>query len=398
MESGTARATAVLDRVQIGLALIALAGSLPLRGILVVDAHLPFIVALTLGLVGYRAWLSTGERGERVRRVGFWVTAPIVFALVWMSPLFGLYAFTGYIEGPALPRGAQRWAALIVTAVSTALAQVGGPRSMLFSPPIYGLILAVNVAIAVMIALLERERERGVTKLERTVAELRAAEERNAVLQEQLVAQAREAGVLDERQRLSREIHDTVAQSLVGIITQLEAAETSGAADLGDGTERADRLARTRDTARQALGEARRAVRALASPRLDSRSLPDAVAGLVADINSSSAGTNGLDAHFVVDGDPYPSRGDAELVRICQEALANVVRHAEASRVVVTLGYDPEELRLDVRDNGVGLDLDAPTAGHGVRGMRERVGLLGGTLEIEAPEGGSCTVSVAIPR
>lgn len=213
MESGTARATAVLDRVQIGLALLALVGSVPLRGILVSDRELPLIIALTLVLVGYRVWLSTGERGERVRRVGFWVTAPIVFALVWLSPLFGLYAFTGYIEGPALPKGAQRWAALIVTAVSTALAQVGGPRSGLFSPAIYGLILAVNIAIAMMIAALEKEREKGVTKLQRTVAELREAEARNAALQEQLVTQAREAGTLDERQRLSREIHDTVAQS-----------------------------------------------------------------------------------------------------------------------------------------------------------------------------------------
>lgn len=328
MESGTARATAVLDRVQIGLALLALVASLPLRGILVSDRELPLIVVLTLALVGYRVWLSTGDRGERVRRIGFWVTAPIVFGLVWMSPVFGLYAFTGYIEGPALPRGTQRWAALIVTAVSTALAQVGGPRSGLFSPGIYGLILAVNIAIAVMIALLEKERERGVTKLERTVAELREAEARNAVLQEQLVAQAREAGTLDERQRLSREIHDTVAQSLVGIITQLEAA------DAGDDPERAIRLDRVRETARGALGEARRAVRALASPRLDERSLPDALAGLMAEVNLT-----GIDAKLVTDGEAYPSRADADLIRLCQEALANVTRHARASRVVVTLTY-----------------------------------------------------------
>ncbi|MDO5682960.1 MAG: sensor histidine kinase, partial [Propionibacteriaceae bacterium] len=257
----------------------------------------------------------------------------------------------------------------------------------LFEPAIYGLILAVNVAIAVMIALLEKERERGVTQLERTVAELRAAEARNDALQEQLITQAREAGVTEERQRLSREIHDTVAQSLVGIITQLEAADAS------DETERLARLARVRDTARQALGEARRAVRALASPRLDERSLPDALAGLVAE-----TGLQGVDARLVVEGEEYASRGDAELVRLTQEALANVVRHASATRVVVTLDYDPTEVRLDVRDDGVGFDPTAPTAGHGLRGMRERVALLGGTLEVEAPEGGSCTVSVAIPR
>lgn len=238
-----------------------------------------------------------------------------------------------------------------------------------------------------MIALLEKERERGVTKLERTVAELRAAEERNTLLQEQLVTQARDAGILDERQRLSREIHDTVAQSLVGIITQLEAA------DAGDDPDRAARLEQVRTTAREALGEARRAVRALASPRLDERSLPDALAELVAAVAQT-----GIDAKLVTDGEAYPSRADAELIRLCQEALSNMTRHAEASRVVVTLTYDPEEVRLDVRDNGIGFDPVAPTAGHGVRGMRQRVALLGGTLEIEAPEGGSCTVSAAIPR
>ncbi|MDO5682420.1 MAG: hypothetical protein Q4G46_06295, partial [Propionibacteriaceae bacterium] len=115
MESGTARATAALDKVQIGLAVIAFLGSLPLRGILVSDTHLPIMGVLTVGLVAYRIWLSTGDRGERARRIGFWISAPVVFALVWMSPLFGLYAFTGYIEGPALPKGAQRWAALLVT-------------------------------------------------------------------------------------------------------------------------------------------------------------------------------------------------------------------------------------------------------------------------------------------
>lgn len=99
------------------------------------------------------------------------------------------------------------------------------------------------------------------------------------------------------------------------------------------------------------------------------------------------AGSSGLDARTVVDGDPSPSRGDAELLRVCQESLANVVRHARAQRVAVTLTYLPEQVRLDVRDNGVGFDPEVAAEGHGLPGCASASPAPGGTLEIETREG-----------
>lgn len=248
-------------------------------------------------------------------------------------------------------------------------------------------MLGLNLLIVAIITMAERAREQSITKLETMVAELTASEQRNAALREQLLTQAREAGIQDERDRLSREIHDTVAQGLVAIITQLEAA-TPDAPDLPD------RLDRARGAAREALGEARRAVKALASPRLDTASLAHALAELV----RQTGETTGLDAHFQLLGDPVSTDADAELLRITQEALSNAVRHAEASRLVVTLDYEPDEVRLDVRDNGRGFDLNGQASGRGLPGMRERLVGLGGTLEIETSEGGGCTISAAVPR
>lgn len=386
--SGPTRIGLILDWVRIGLLALALCASIPLIGILVDVAQVPWLIALTVLLLAYRVWTLVRRSDTRERAWGFWLAAPVVFALVWISPFFGFYSFTGYIEVSEHKGAWQQAGMLIVTGLTTALAQMGGPRSGLASIEVYAAFVGINLVIAGFIAVLERERARGVTKLQRTVAQLQASEASNALLKEQLVLQAREAGVLDERQRLSREIHDTVAQGLVGIITQLEAV-----ADDVDPVER-ERVSRAQEAARDCLAEVRRAVRALASPRLDRASLPDAMAGLVAD-----AGRDGsLAAGFVLDGDPVATRGDAELLRVCQEALANAVRHARASRVVVTLGYDPAEIRLDVRDDGTGFDPDRVALGHGLAGMRQRIARLGGEFAVETSTAGSCTVSAAIPR
>ena len=99
-----------------------------------------------------------------------------------------------------------------------------------------------------------------------------------------------------------------------------------------------------------------------------------------------------------MDGEPAPSPFDAELLRICQEGLANVVRHGAASRVMVTLGYSADQVRLDVRDDGRGFDPATVRSGHGLPGIRQRLAIIGGTLEIETSEGGGCTISAAVPR
>lgn len=384
--------TRVLDRIALALLSVSVVVSLALIGPVVRPAEVAPLLILAAGAAAYRLWLArhAGTPAEvRVRARGFWPNLAGTLALVVLSPAFGLYAFLGYVEAPSTVGGRLRQVAMLATAAVVALAQLGGPRSGIASWWLYGLFFAVNAAIAFLIGLIERQRDRNVADLERTLTELREARDANATLQTQLISQAREAGMQDERARLSREIHDTVAQGLVGIIAQLQAVAAEP-----EGPRREQRLASAQEAARDALGEARRAVAALASPRLDDATLPAALERLTADV---ARGT-GIETQFTVDGQPEPWRGEAELLRVAQEALANVAQHARAHRARVTLTYLDDELRLDVRDDGIGFDPGDVRGGFGLAGLRERVAALGGTAEIESREGEGCAVGVAVPR
>ncbi|MCR6488550.1 sensor histidine kinase [Amycolatopsis sp. OK19-0408] len=217
---------------------------------------------------------------------------------------------------------------------------------------------------------------------------LEAALEENANLHAQLLTQAREAGVLDERQRMAREIHDTIAQGLTGIVTQLQAA---------DGPDRDRRLAQVRVLARESLGEARRAVQALRPEPLAEAQLPEALSRLAARV----AGTSGADVRAETTGDARPLLPDLEetLYRVAQEALANAEKHAKASRIALTLSYSDDLVLLDVVDDGVGFrDGDrGEGTGFGLEAMRQRVRRVAGTLAIESAPGGGTAVSAQVP-
>ena len=154
--------------------------------------------------------------------------------------------------------------------------------------------------------------------------------------------------------------------------------------------------------AREALAEARSSVWNLRSPQLDQRDLDDALRDLVV-----RPLRPGLQATFEQKGDPWPLPPTVEsaLLRVCQEALANVAKHAEATHVAVTLEYAPEAVSLCVRDNGVGFGTSAapqaqappgPFSGFGLVGMRERIAALGGTLDLRDDHGAE--VRAAVPR
>ena len=233
------------------------------------------------------------------------------------------------------------------------------------------------------------ERRQLIEQLEATRGELAAAE--------------REGGRLAERQRLARDIHDTLAQGFVSIVLQLQAAES----ELPEEAEAARRhLERARRTARDNLAEARRLVWDLRPAPLRAASLGDAL-GRLAD---RLAEETGISATATVTGTPRPLSADAEvtLLRVTQEALANVARHAAAGRVALTLSYMDGEAALDVRDDGVGF---APgsrqggagpggtgsNGGLGLPGMRERVEALGGRLAVESAPGRGTTIAVTVP-
>jgi signal transduction histidine kinase len=255
------------------------------------------------------------------------------------------------------------------------------------------LTMVANLALALLLGLFilaivgqsERRRE--------MIAELEQARAENAAL----LARAREAAVLEERQRLAREIHDTLAQGLTGVVTQLEAAEAA----LGDRPEAArGHLDTARRLARESLGEARRSVHALRPGLLEEGRLVDAIAAVARDWSR----TSGVAAAVASVGEPrpLPSETEVTLLRVAQEALANAGRHAGASACALTLAFGDGQVSLDVTDDGVGFDPAAVPSGNGSGGyglvaMRERVAALRGSLDVESGPGQGTTVVATIP-
>lgn len=205
--------------------------------------------------------------------------------------------------------------------------------------------------------------------------------------------QRRQAAVLEERNRMARDIHDTLAQGFTGVIVQLESAEDA----ISSGhQEEADRhLHRAADLARQSLKEARRSVRALRPQALEDTTFWEA---LKAVIKNTTAGTT-LRTDFQLRGKPreLPQDWQENLLRIGQEALTNVLKHARASRFETQLSFDAQEVRLELQDDGRGFEMGDQHDGFGLAGMQERVEQMGGTLTITSLPGKGTTVVVVSP-
>jgi len=216
-----------------------------------------------------------------------------------------------------------------------------------------------------------------------------------AATRAELAQNSRRAGILEERERLSRELHDTLAQSFTSVVTHLEAAEQA----LDDRPAEARRhLDTARRTARDGLGNVRRSVRALRPDLLEHVGLQAALDRVVRRWSQDT----GVAAELRTTGRSVALRSEAEtaLLRTAQEALANVARHARASRVVVSLSYLDDVVTLDVDDDGVGFDgTPRPGAdgGFGLVGIGERIAAVGGDLSIEAASGRGTTIAVSVP-
>ena len=208
-----------------------------------------------------------------------------------------------------------------------------------------------------------------------------------------LSRQSRRAAVVAERNRLARDIHDTLAQGLTGVIVQLEAAEDAQAQNLAEAA--AAHLERASERARESLREARRSVHALRPLALEGKSLCAALEELV---GKMTVGTN-LRAECTVEGQPrpLPQGGEENLLRIGQEVITNTLRHARADRFKVDLGFEVQTIRLALRDDGIGFDPATRHDGFGLLGIKERVEAMGGTLRVQsAPEKGTA-ISVVLP-
>jgi signal transduction histidine kinase len=198
-----------------------------------------------------------------------------------------------------------------------------------------------------------------------------------------------EAGVLAERHRLAGEIHDTLAQGFTSIVTLLQAAQPSLDAAQRHHVDLA--LA----TARENLAEARTLVNALTPAALEAATLGETMQR----VTEATGAEAGIDARAEVTGTArgLPTGTEVVLLRVCQEALANVRKHATARQVTVRLGYAPGAVRLIVTDDGRGFDLSLTAGGYGLRGMRDRVRQVGGTVDVTSAPGAGTEVKVEVP-
>jgi PAS domain S-box-containing protein len=208
-----------------------------------------------------------------------------------------------------------------------------------------------------------------------------------------LSAQSREAAVAAERNRIARDVHDTLAQGLTGVIVQLEAA--GDATSKGLTSEAGDHLSRAAELARNSLNEARRSVMALRPQALQDRDLSAAMSEM---IDKMTARTS-LRAQFGVEGDDValPHEWEDNLLRIGQEAVTNIVRHAQASEFAMKLIFTDVDVTLVVKDNGRGFIPTARYEGFGLVGMQERVETMGGELSIHSAIDEGSTLTIILP-
>lgn len=207
--------------------------------------------------------------------------------------------------------------------------------------------------------------------------------------------EAEQAAALEERNRIAREMHDVLAQGFTGVIFQLETAKRV----FGETTPAkvAEYVTRSIDLAREGLAQARSSVQALRPPAADLQlDLP----GLLREKLIALTFDTPVETGFSTTGTPvqFPPETILNLLRIGQEAVVNALRHSEASRITVELGYDGGSVRLRVNDDGIGFDTHAMTRsreGYGLRGMRERAAVIQAELNIESKSGGGTSVTVS---
>ncbi|QLJ03735.1 sensor histidine kinase [Streptomyces sp. NEAU-sy36] len=300
---------------------------------------------------------------------------------VWVA--FPLY----FLQLHLLPRraGLAAVAATAAAAVAGFAAHQGSFGAAMVIGPALGAAVAVAVVWGYQALYRESERRRRlIEELTATRADLARAEHT--------------AGVLAERERLAREIHDTLAQGLSSIQLLLRAAERALPARP---VVAAGHVAAARQAAVDNLAEARRFVAALTPPALDGTTLADALARLCA----TTSAHHRITARFRLDGHPVPlaTAHEVALLRVAQSALANTVRHADATSAEVTLGYGTDHIALGVADDGTGFDPGRPPApdpdggGFGLAAMRARMHALGGTLAVESALGRGTSLTARLP-
>ena len=362
--------------------------------------HLGFAVLIVASVVRY---VMRHSPADNLLVLGLAVAACMLYAViavlaqrrrpwaVWMFVLVGLWAVL-VISAPSFAwcsfalfflcrtafTGAVAYIAAGATAAATAVGLFrlsnGTDLAMLLGP----------LAVGVMLTLI-------YDRIEHDAAEQRRLHGEVSLAQGQLAASERRAGAVAERERVSREIHDTVTQGLASSLLLLEAANRNWpAASAGQDLRRASELLRRN------LAETRSLVHELASPGLEASPLPEALRQAAAQYVPG--------VRLLVTGEPRPVPADVRhaLLRVVQSAASNIKLHASATNATVTLGFLPAAVTLDIYDDGAGFDPAAvpppsDAGGYGLRAMRQRVEQLGGVFSVESTPGEGTIVAAQLP-
>jgi signal transduction histidine kinase len=258
-------------------------------------------------------------------------------------------------------------------------------------------ILVVPMLIAGDVAGLLAISFRELRDLHSEEIELAQALANQAMLAIQLTRlsdSSREAAVMAERNRVVRDVHDTLAHAFTGVIVQLEASDDAAAR--GFDAEAGAHIARAEAMAREGLQEARRSVMALRPQVLERNDLSAALREMVTGMTDGTS----VNSEFAQGGVPrqLPPAWDEHLLRIGQEALTNAIRHGHAQRVVMELDFSNDAVLLRLTDDGRGFDANSAFDGLGLAGIRARVSSIGGQLSISSDAGSGTTISVSVPH
>jgi len=339
-----------------------------------------FLVTYAFGAVAARPGHA---RGRRLALVWLGVLSVEWILLVWLTPeaaylVFPLFFLFLHLLG--------RWWGSAAIVVSTAIAICAlGVHGGFTVGGVVGPLVGAGVALLIGL---------GYQALAREAAQREALMQELLDTRDRLATTEREAGVLAERARLAREIHDTVAQGLSSIQMLLHAAERADPDRPG-----IEHIRLARETAATGLADTRRFIRELSPPQLDEEGLGGALRRLA----SSHWKAQGLDVTVrVPDTIALPMHLRTALLRIAQGAIANVIQHAHARSATITMTADHSELRFTVSDDGDGFDPVAAEASvgasdsFGLRATRERVEQLGGTVVVDTALGAGTTLAVIL--
>ncbi|QKT09498.1 sensor histidine kinase [Rhodococcus sp. W8901] len=321
----------------------------------------------------YMVVVVTSRRGA-VWQPWVWPVLSTWVALVWLAPSFAWTAFPIFF---LCTRAFPRWLAFLVVA---ALAVFTGIEFVSFSGRTEWAVFLAPLCTGALIVLAYGQVERDSAERERLLGELVTAQSR-------LAETEREAGVLSERERLAREIHDTVTQGLTSALLHLEAAEQVWEQP---GPRAREEVHVATASLRENLAQTRDLVHYLSSPDLETQTLEAAL------LAAARGYVPSAQLRVIGEPAPLPSAVEHALLRITQSAVSNIRRHAHAQTVGVTLTYLPDAVALDIFDDGAGFDV-GDRSGFGLTAMRKRVEALGGTFSVESAPGEGTVVAAQVP-